>query len=174
MVKAEKGLLHGLGHDMGRGRVSTQLIFGVQTWAIGLSRQKNWVHGTKVCINSPSYVPVCSGWPLSQSEGSRRSSGVGVWIHCQLAGGPSWGTSTVGYSFTLLSWRCDLSFLEFKSLFAKWQKRKWFRAKIDRKWRTDAMLSPAVNLWASYTLTFGVHCYYFENMINLLIWGHGR
>jgi hypothetical protein len=27
MVKAEKGLFHGLGHAVGRGRVNTQLIF---------------------------------------------------------------------------------------------------------------------------------------------------
>jgi hypothetical protein len=54
MVKAEKGvLLHSLGRAMGRGRValsSSSAIFGVQILATGLSRQKNWRQGTKVCI----------------------------------------------------------------------------------------------------------------------------
>jgi hypothetical protein len=35
---------------MGRGRVSIQLIFGVQTQATGLSRQNNWGPGAKVGI----------------------------------------------------------------------------------------------------------------------------
>jgi hypothetical protein len=51
MVKAEEGdLLHCLGHAMEKGRVSTQpifSIFGVQTWVIGVSRQKNWEVGDK-------------------------------------------------------------------------------------------------------------------------------
>jgi hypothetical protein len=66
MVKAEKGsLLHTSGRAMGRGRVSTQLIFshlGVQTWATGLRRQKNWGQGTKVCIVKQSQSHVWFGW----------------------------------------------------------------------------------------------------------------
>jgi hypothetical protein len=53
---------------MGRGRVSTQLIFrhlGVQTWGTDLSRQKNWGQGTKLCIVKQSHSQVCSGYYLS-------------------------------------------------------------------------------------------------------------
>jgi hypothetical protein len=48
MVKAEKGdLLNGSGHAVGRGRVSTQLIF---SHLGGADKQKNWGQETKVCI----------------------------------------------------------------------------------------------------------------------------
>jgi hypothetical protein len=35
---------------------SSSVVFGVQTWTISLSRQKNWGQRTKVCmLNSPSH-----------------------------------------------------------------------------------------------------------------------
>jgi hypothetical protein len=56
MVKAEKGgLLNGSGHAMGRGRVSTQLIFS-HLWDSDMSyrfkQTKELGQGTEVCINS--------------------------------------------------------------------------------------------------------------------------
>jgi hypothetical protein len=129
LVKAEKGgLLHNGGHAMGRCRESissSSANFGVQTWAIGLSRQKNWGQGTQLCIVKQSQSQVCSGWPLPQSKGSGRVSRVVIWIYCQLAGGPSWGRFTVEGSFCLLPWRYyHLSFLESKVI-AKWLQREW-------------------------------------------------
>jgi hypothetical protein len=157
MVKEEKGgLLHGLGHALGRGRVSTQLIFShlrVQTWVIGLSRQKNEEGGpwqeTKVWIVKQSQSQVCSAWPLSQSKCSRKGSGVVIWVYCQLTGGPSWGKFTVG----VVSVPCHedvtmkMSFLESKMI-AKSLQREWFRAQTDTWQRYQAFLLLLVNLWA--------------------------
>jgi hypothetical protein len=51
MVKAEKGgLLHGSGHAMGRGGISTQLIFRLfqgTDMSYRFNNQKNWGQGTR-------------------------------------------------------------------------------------------------------------------------------
>jgi hypothetical protein len=77
----ERRFITWLGTCHGRGRVSTQpssAIFRVQTWAIGLSRQKNWGQGTKLYIVKQSQSQVWSGWPLSQSC-SEGCSKVVIW-----------------------------------------------------------------------------------------------
>jgi hypothetical protein len=77
MEKAERGdVFHESGHGMGTGRGSTQLIFRcpwLQTWVIGLSRQKDWGHGTKVCIVKQfSYCWGLDAEVLELSSGARQ------------------------------------------------------------------------------------------------------
>jgi hypothetical protein len=84
----------------------------VQTWIIGLNWQRTGSWKQKVCVVK-QFSQKCGliGHCLSPCSG--RGSGVVIWIYCWLAGGPSWGRSTVGGSFCPLSWRCyHLSFLE--------------------------------------------------------------
>jgi hypothetical protein len=100
--RAEKGdLLHGLGHNMEKGTISTQPIFshlqGTDR-AMSLNRQRTGGRGREVCkLNSPCHK--------SQSQ-SLFFRGSGVVNQSNLAGDPSWGGSTVGGSFCPLSWRC--------------------------------------------------------------------
>jgi hypothetical protein len=51
--------------------ISSSVIFGVQTWALCISRQKNYGQGTKIYIVKQSQSQVCSGCSLSQSKDSR-------------------------------------------------------------------------------------------------------
>jgi hypothetical protein len=109
MVKAEKGgWLYGLGHAIGRGIVSTQLILS-HLWGIDRSyrfkQTKELGTGDKG-THKQCQTQVWSGWPLSQSGEFRipgRSSGVVIWTDCQLADGPSWGRSTVRCAMKMLS-----------------------------------------------------------------------
>jgi hypothetical protein len=67
--RAEKDLLWGWEHMVGRGRVSTQLIFshlGVQTWAVVLNRQRTGEQETKG-INTKQFQSQVPVWSLSQS-----------------------------------------------------------------------------------------------------------
>jgi hypothetical protein len=74
MVKAEKGLLHTLGHAVGRGRGSTQpssAIFGVQTGALALNRQRTGVGEEDMC-NIKQSLSKCGLIDYFLSSGSPR------------------------------------------------------------------------------------------------------
>jgi hypothetical protein len=78
MVKTEKGdLLHSSGNAVGRGRVSTGLIFShLQGTDMNyrLKWTKNWGQGLKVCMAKQSQSQVFSVCQLSQSNCSQRYS----------------------------------------------------------------------------------------------------
>jgi hypothetical protein len=127
---------------MGRGRVSTRLIFS-HLWGRdrigGLNRQRSGGKGQKICtIKLFHHRSSLVGHYLSSCSG--RDPGVVIWIHSQLTSSPSWGRSTAGGSACHLSWRCyHLSFLKSKVI-AKQMPTEWLSPKTDTKWRTDAML----------------------------------
>jgi hypothetical protein len=64
MVKAEKDLLLGSGHAMGRVNPSST-IFGIQTWSIGLSRQRTGSRRQRYAETVRSQV--WPGWSWSQT-----------------------------------------------------------------------------------------------------------
>jgi hypothetical protein len=109
-----------------------QPSFGVQTWAIGLSRQKNWRQGTQVCIvKQCSHRCVLVDYDLSLR--------VHIGIPELLS-----AVRQVDHpkESLLLSQRCYQSFLSVldSNVVAGWLQKEWLTAKADTKWRRDAMV----------------------------------
>jgi hypothetical protein len=128
MVKAEKGgLLHGLGHALGRGRVSTQLIFSHLLGTEGLSRQKNWRQGTKVWIVKQSQSKVWYGWSHD-------------WQSQQFWSGSSGKLSVPCHK--------DLSVLSFLKLQSDYKENGLEQRKIQNGGRDAKLFLFLVNSWA--------------------------
>jgi hypothetical protein len=144
---------------------SLSAVFKVQTWAIGLNRQKNWGRGTKVCIvkQSQSQVWFCclmTGGARGQQSWSGRWSGPDLGsYHLERV---NWflferilgiivltGRVAAAHGSSSLSWRC-YQFFPFwnpRWLQSDWKENGLQQRQTQNGGRDAKLLLFLVNLW---------------------------
>jgi hypothetical protein len=137
---------------------SSSAIFGVQTWATGLNRQKNWEQGTKVCIVK-QFSHRCScdlQSSLGQAGGlvqfwkviTGRSNLVPVWENswdkC-----PHWnGGSSRELQFIVMRYYQFCPFLDPRWLWSDCKENGWAQRQIQNGDNDAKVFLLLVNLWA--------------------------